>query len=204
MKYFFISILILSQVFGCKSKDSPLPANENVDALYQQFHGKYKIVSSVSSEPLDVNLDGVSSVDLLAEIEELPDISNLDIRIYGPSDSNPKPTFIFTQAWPEQSVRMGSGKVWDGIEIISFNPAYNFAYNMKVVVRSLNFSEDLKQLTVTPDDSEDPFFRQSAPKSVAVKNDGTLSVIANRRIYTSSGVREVTVTTIYERFTMST
>ncbi|MCF0040839.1 hypothetical protein [Dyadobacter fanqingshengii] len=204
MKFLFISILILSQVFDCTSEDSPLPASEAADALYQQFHGKYKIVSSVSSEPLDVNLDGESSMDLLAEIEELPNISNLDIRIYAPSDRNPRPTFIFTQAWPEQSIRMGSGKVWDGIETISFNPAYNFSYNMKVVARSFNFSEDLKQLIVTPDDSEDPFFRQSAPKSVLVKDDGTLAVIANRRIYTSNGVREVTVTTIYERFTMST
>jgi hypothetical protein len=204
MKYLVISILILSQVLGCKSEDAPLPANENVDALYQQFHGKYKIVSSVSSESIDVNLDGVSSMDLLAEIEELSNISKLDIRIYEPSDRNPKPTFIFTQAWPEQSLRMGSGRVWDGIEIISFNPAYNFAYDMKVVARSLSFSEDLRQLTVTPDDSEDPFFKQSAPKSVSVKDDGTLTVVANRRIYTSSGVREVTVTTIYERFTMST
>ena len=208
MKYLFISVLVLSQVFSCKSEDKSLPPAENFDALHQQFHGKYKIVSSVSSEPLDVNLDGSSSTNLLKEIEVLQTGTLTDpfsqITIHGPSKVDPKPSFTFMQAWPEQFVRMGGGKVWDGIEMIPFNPAYSFGYDMKVHYREFRFSEDLKQLTVLPDNSESPLFLQSVPKSVTVQQDGRLVVVANRRIYTSQGVKEVTVTTTYERFTMTT
>jgi hypothetical protein len=49
--------LILSLLFGCKSEKAPLSPEQDLDALYTQFHGQYKIVSAVASEALDVNLD---------------------------------------------------------------------------------------------------------------------------------------------------
>lgn len=195
-------------MLSCKSKDPSPSQDDNFEAIHQQFHGKYKIVSSVSSEPLDVNLDGSYSSDLLTEIDELTTgtITNpyLEILISGSSKANPEPSFLFVQAWPEQFVRLGSGKVWDGIEMISFNPDYSFAYDMKVVYRAFEFSNDRKNLHVETNDSEEPLFSQSSPKTVTVLNDGKLVVVANRRIYTSSGVKQVTVTTTYERFTMTT
>jgi hypothetical protein len=79
-----------------------------------------------------------------------------------------------------------------------------FGYDMKVLIREFSFSKDLKQLTVISDESEDPVFKLSSPRSVTVLNDGKLIVVANRRLYTSEGVKEVIVTTTYERFTMAT
>lgn len=208
MKNLFLSVLILIQIISCKSEDAPPKPTQDIDALYQQFHGKYKIISSVTSEPLDVNLDGISSTNLLTEIEELQTGTLTSpysqINIGKPSDKNPEPSFIFVQNWPEQFLRMGKGKVWGGIEIIPFDPAYTFAYDMKVVARKFTFSEDLKHLTVISDNSETAFFKQSLPTSVSVLNDGNLVVITNRRIYTSAGVKEVTITTTYERFTRIT
>ncbi|REA63994.1 hypothetical protein DSL64_00005 [Dyadobacter luteus] len=209
MKNLLISTLVLIQMLGCKSNEQiPQQETRNIDALYQQFHGKYRIVSAVSNEEVDVNLDGKASTDLLTEIEELT-IGSLtnpysEIRIYKPSQLNPEASFLFTQAWPQQFVRMGNGKVWDGLEMIAYNPNYSFAYDMKVVVRKFDFSEDLKQLTVVPDNSEAPIFLQSSPKSVSVLDDGKIVVTADRKIYTSEGVKQITVTTTYERFTMTT
>ncbi|TDE12089.1 hypothetical protein [Dyadobacter psychrotolerans] len=186
-------------MLSCKSKDSSPLLNDNFEAIYQQFHGKYKIVSSVSSEPLDINLDGSSSSDLLTEIDELTTGTltspYLQIAINRSSKVNVKPSYLFIQAWPEQFVRMGSGKVWDGTEMIPFHPDYSFAYDMKVVFREFEFSKDRKNLTVKIDDSEKPLFSQSAPNTVTVLNDGKLVVVANRKIYTSLGVKQVTVTT---------
>lgn len=208
MKRFFLSALILSQILGCKSENVPPQRTQDIAALYQQFHGQYKIIGSVTSEPVDVNMDGIASTNLLTEIEELQTGTITSpyskIRISKPSSVNPEPSFRFIQNWPEQYLRMGQGKVWDGIEMISFNPGYTFDYDMKVVIRNFSFSDDLKKLTVISDDSEKPFFKQSLPKSISVQSDGKLVVITNRRIYTSAGVKEVIITTTYERFTMTT
>jgi hypothetical protein len=200
--------LILSLLFGCKSEKAPLSPEQDLDALYTQFHGQYKIVSAVASEALDVNLDGTSSTNLLTEINELRTgtltSAYSQVRIYKPSDVSPKPSFFFIQNWPHQFLRLEQGKVWDGVAIIPFNKSYTFGYDMKVLIREFSFSKDLKQLTVISDESEDPVFKLSSPRSVTVLNDGKLIVVANRRLYTSEGVKEVIVTTTYERFTMAT
>ncbi|NIJ54488.1 hypothetical protein [Dyadobacter arcticus] len=208
MRRILLFALALSQLFSCKSEDTPLPPEQDLDALYQQFHGRYKIVSAVASEALDVNFDGNPSTNLLAEIDELRTGAQTEfysqVNIPRSFNATPKPSFLFIQNWPEQFLRLEQGKVWDGIAIIPFNKDYTFDFDMKVLVREFSFSEDLKQLIVIPDDSEDPVFKLSAPKSVTVLNDGKLVVIATRRLYTSDGVKEVIVTTTYERFTMAT
>lgn len=207
MKRFFLPALLLIQIFGCKTQDTPaVPASQVVDALHQQFHGQYRIVSAVSNEALDVNLDGQASTNLLTEIDELTTGTltspYAQIRIHKPSQANPEPTFTFIQNWPAQFLRLGGGKVWDGVEMLPFNSAYSFAYDMKVVIRKLTFSDDLRELTAIADESEETVYRQSLPKSITVLDSGEIVVVATRRIYTSQGVKEVTVTTTYERFTM--
>ena len=68
MKNLLISTLVLIQMLGCKSNEQiPQQETRNIDALYQQFHGKYRIVNAVSNEEVDVNLDGKASTDLLLE-----------------------------------------------------------------------------------------------------------------------------------------
>ena len=84
-----------------------MPEND-FNALYQQFHGRYKIISSTSSEPLDVNLDGTSSLDMLQEISELNFQEGkqyyVQLSIYRPSKNTPEPKFGFAQWWPEQYI----------------------------------------------------------------------------------------------------
>ena len=63
-------------MLGCTPKD------KEINLLYERFHGKYKIISSTSSEPLDVNFDGVASTNLLQEIVALAnDGSFLELRV---------------------------------------------------------------------------------------------------------------------------
>lgn len=185
---------------------TPAP-NEDASVLSPLFHGKYRVISSVSSEPLDVNLDGTVSTDLIREIPELEVDArtryNVEIRIYGPSSSSPKPSFSFMQWWPEQFIRTGVGKVWDGGELIDYNPAYIVKHDFQGSFRGLTFSTDLKKLTVKPNENENPF-RWVRPQSVTVENNGRLRVVNQRRLYTREGVREVTITTVYERFTTTT
>jgi hypothetical protein len=208
VKRVLFSSLVLLQLWGCKSNDNilqPKP-HQDFEDLHQQFHGKYKIVSAVSSDAIDVNMDGNATTDLISEIEVLTTGTITspysEIIINEPSGSNPNRKFLFVQAWPQQFVRLGGGKSWDGMEMIPFHADYTFAYDMKVVYRQFDFSPDLKQLIVVSGKEEDPVFSQSAPKHVLVLGDGRIEVVANRKIYTSNGVKQVIVTTTYERFTI--
>jgi hypothetical protein len=49
--------------------------------LQDRFQEKYKIISSTSSEAIDVKLDGAESTDMLAEILDLAN-ADLELRIY--------------------------------------------------------------------------------------------------------------------------
>jgi hypothetical protein len=182
-------------------------ANEELNALHEQFHGKYKIVSSVSSEAVDINLDGKASKDLRQEMDELNfhdgEQYHIDVRIYSPTLASPTPFFYFTQWWPEQSIRTGPGKIWDNGDLIAFNPAYLVNYDFQGTGRRFTVSSNRKQFTLTPNADENPF-RWVLPESVTVEANGHVRVVNKRRLYTRDGVKEIRITTVYERFTMTT
>lgn len=203
-----IAVLVGLWLAGCSPDISTLNSvapNENVKALYQQFHGRYKVLLSIANEALDVNLDGKASVDMMLEIPELATGPQyyIQLTIYGSSQHSPTPSFLFTQWWPEQYIRIGSGQEWDGGQLLDYNPSYRVAYLMQGGTRRLSFSPDLKQILVQPNENEKPF-RWQRPESVAVENTGRLRVVNKRWLYTGAGVKEVLITTVYERFTMST
>lgn len=187
---------------GCVPKD-PAPY-EVVPTLYDKFHGKYKVISSVSSEAIDVNLDGKASTDMIQEIPELtsPHRNYLELRIYGPNKYRSENAFLFTQWWPEQHI-WTNNKVWDG-EFIEYQPGLIVNYNMQGTTRHFSFSSNLSQLNVQPSPNENAF-RWVFPQSVTVdKNTDTIQVVNKRRLYTSAGVKEVVITTVYQRYTMIT
>lgn len=219
-KSLLVGFVAVAQLMSCSPDNTPsvsvikpvpvnptttLP-NENVSALFQQFHGKYKVISSVTSEPVDVNLDGISSVNLLQEMDELSlqggTQYHTELKIYGPSPSSAKPSFTFIQWWPEQFIRTGVGKVWDGGELLSYNPDYVVKYDFQSAYRSFSLSNDLKKITVNPDAPNDAY-RWVRPESVTVEDNERLRVTNKRRLYTRLGVKEVTITTVYQRFTTS-
>ncbi|MBO0947974.1 hypothetical protein [Fibrella forsythiae] len=178
-------------------------SSENVTALQQQFQGKYKVISSVSSEPVDIDLDGTASADLLHEMTELAQQSGtryfVELTLHAPSPATPKPNFLFVQWWPEQFIRIGAGKVWDGGELINYNPELVVKYDFQGTYRNFTLSSDLRQLAVLPDATDNPY-RWVRPELVTVDGNERLRVITKRRLYTRSGVKEVSITTVYERF----
>jgi hypothetical protein len=185
----------------------PTTPSDNVLALAQQFHGKYKLISSESNQPVDVNLDGKATTNLREEIADLTFNEgkqyHVDIRIYAPTAQVSTAGFLFLQWWPEQFIQTGQGKVWDGGELISYNPNYAVGYDFQGGARSFSFSTDLKQMTVKPSEPEDAY-RWVRPESVTVKDNGQLEVVTKKRLYTREGVKEVRITSVYERYTMTT
>lgn len=203
MKTALILILLISSgLVGCKQGESVVNPKDDVEALYQRFHGKYKVISSTSSEPLDVNFDGVSSNDLLKELPALNDYGAfLELRVKYPDRS----VFLFSQFWPEQYIRTYTATTsdWNGWDSLSYNPIYSVSYAEQAAPYYFSFTDDLSQILVTSTGKADPF-RWIKPESVFVEEKDRLRLINKRRIYTREGVKEVTITTVYERFTMTT
>ncbi|MDQ1089921.1 hypothetical protein [Siphonobacter sp. SORGH_AS_1065] len=208
--YTFAFLLALG-LTSCQKKDivpvSPATTKEK-ELLYSKFHGKYKIISSVSSEPLDVNLDGTASNNMLEEMQELTYGNNqqysVELRIYKgtSSSSSNKSNYLFTQWWPEQYINVGSGVEWNGGDFLDYNPKLSVSYLMQGTVRTFDFLEDLSRISVNAESNENPY-RWVKPSSITISKDGRLTVVNKRHIYTKAGVKEVTITTVYERYTMT-
>jgi hypothetical protein len=58
-------------------------------------------------------------------------------------------------------------------------------------------------MTVKPSEPEDAY-RWVRPESVTVKDNGQLEVVTKKRLYTREGVKEVRITSVYERYTIKT
>lgn len=212
MKHFFskfIALLGMTLVGACQP--DIVPANLDGPVLYERFHGKYEVVASTSSVAVDINADGYPSTDLLQEIPALgADYHNyLELRIIVGSKHSDA-VFLFGQFWPEQEIFIDSSPTqrWEG-EYIAYQPGLIVNYAMQGRARTFTFSPDLKSILVIPNDETDnrDAHRWTLPDSVTLldsADEPKIKVVNRRRFYTSEGVKEVLVTTIYQRFTMVT
>lgn len=202
--------ILLSTMLSCKKDDPALDPEileaQKTAALQYQFHGKYGIISSVSSEAVDINMDGVTSTDLFHEIDILPSEKNyhfdVEVRIYGPNPLSAKSTYLFSQAWPEQYIRI-QNEEWTGGPGLNYDPSLRMDFLRQGTSRQFEFSEDIRLLKVLPNDKENPY-RWVKPESVTVDPSGRLVVVNKRYLYTKEGVKQVSITSVYERFTKET
>jgi len=211
MKTLLLPCLILLSTMSSCMKDDPaldpeIVASQKIAALRDQFHGKYGIVSSVSSEAVDINMDGVTSTDLFQEIDILPFEKNyhfdVEVRIYGFHPLSAGPVYSFSQAWPEQYIGTVKGE-WNGGPGLSYDPSLRIDFLKQGTPRLFKFSEDLKSLNVLPNEEENPY-RWVKPESVTVDAAGRLVIVNKRYLYTKEGAKQVTITSVYERFTKET
>lgn len=202
--------MLLGGMLGCKKGDDPSVVREKEEAmklakLQDQFHGKYRIISAIADQEVDINMDGFTSTNLLTEIPEFrfdnhPNI--VELRIYGPSRIIANSSFLLSQGWPEQYI-WANNKEWDGGPDLDYSESLSVSYANQGTVRSFEFSDDLKEITVQPGQNENPF-RWVAPQSVKIDNVGNLHFVNKRYLYTKGGVKQVTIRSVYQRFTKET
>jgi len=200
-------LILLSTLLCCKRDNNGLDVRtleaQKIAGLKDQFHGKYGIVSSISSEAVDINMDGIASTNLFEEIDILPAEKNyhfdVEVRIYDANRFSDGPTYLFNQAWPEQYIRLDN-KDWTGGPGLNYDPLLRVDYVLQGTSRQFKFSKDMKLLNVFAGDKENPY-RWIMPKSIQVSEAGKLIVVNKRYLYTKQGVKEVSVTSVYERFT---
>ncbi|HEX6426606.1 MAG TPA: hypothetical protein VF008_02925 [Niastella sp.] len=181
--YFLIcSVTILSSC--SRDKD----ATDNTKQVYERLHGKYKAVSSISSEAVDVNLDGTVSTDVLSEIPDLAEC-NLEILIVS------KDKFLLIQSWPEQYVGYP--------EPAGYDPSLGVNYARQGVLRTFSLDETNNMLEVHADTYQ-VAERFVFPSAVTIEGAETIKIVFSKKLYTSAGWKIATITTTYKRYTMAT
>jgi hypothetical protein len=189
MKVIYQAAIFICMFVACEK--SRLLPHEDLPVLQERFHGKYKPVSSISSEAIDVNLDGVASTNMLTEVPDLPG-SELEIRIYAINNS------LFVQFWPEQDF---------GYEPrpLAYRPNMVIHYLQQSRTRLFTFSPDLTELVIKPDDVPlQDSIRFPVPSSVTIEANDEIKVVSPRQLFTRPGWKKVEVTTVYKRYTKQT
>ncbi len=193
MKYILSLSLLLILFVGCRHSDNVAP-NKATEALYQRFHGRYKIVSSTADEAVDLNMDGQSSTDLKNELVNLPN-SELELRI-----KNSGSSYLFYEFWQEPCFGNPSGGDLPPV----YNPSLIINYCNQGVGRTFDFSADLKSIYLGPESPTTDTMRYTRPSSVVIKDGDMIEIIKIKRFYTFSGWKYVRVVTLYKRYTMIT
>jgi hypothetical protein len=173
--YFLLLIIILTS--SCRRDNQA----EYTKRLHEQLHGKYKAVNSVTSAVIDINGDGASSNYLLSEMDELRNCELVLLIVN-------KKEFLFYLMWPEQYLSPGTNVV-------------NFA--CQGTARLFSIAADNVTLELVPDNPPlpDPD-RHNFPDAVSIDGPNRVKVVLTKKLYTTNGWQTVTITTIYERYTM--
>ncbi|PRY31781.1 hypothetical protein CLV58_12278 [Spirosoma oryzae] len=203
--YVMTSVLLGMLLTACSRNNEPAPtdSNNSMDKLHQQFHGKYKLVRSVSDMAVDLNMDGITSTDMTKEYYTLESTElRIDLRAGGLYTADD--VFVFTQAWLEQYVYTPAGN-WKG-ELVDYEKGARVDQVHQGSSYLFTLSTDRKSLYVQAGSNQSPdsAFRWVRPESVTVESDGRLTVVNKRRVYTSAGVKDIYITTLYQRYTMTT
>jgi hypothetical protein len=184
--YRIIYFLICSAtILSSCSRDKDV---DNTKQLYERFHGKYKAVSSISTEAIDINLDGTPATDMLSEI---PDLANCDLEIRIVSKDN----FLFIHSWPEQFVCCP--------EPAGYNPSATVNYARQGVTRTFSVDETNNRLEIHADKYDVPE-RFVFPSAVTIEGAEIIKIVFTKKLYTSAGWKTTTITTTYKRWTMVT
>ena len=186
----FFCFLFLVSLNACRRSDDSYRQREG---LYYSFHGKYKILSSRAEQALDLNFDGVASIDLK---DELPNLGNCNLEIRLPKETK---TNFFIEFWPEQVFggRNGGAPAF-------YDPLVEVHYPNQSVSRTFTFSSDRKAILREEDYAGIDQQRFTRPESVTILPGDRIEIVKRKRFYTTAGWSEVRVVTLYERYTMET
>lgn len=193
---FVLFLIVLSTLWGCQDSKEIIVGDNRRDKLYDQLHGRYKLISSYSSISLDVDQDGVSSNNLVSEILGLVD-SKVEIRVLSSSENSVYDA-MFCLFWPEQEIDLN----FRTQDPLAFDSDARVVYLLQGVHRYAGIKEHDNIIKVTGENSGEASARRwTIPREVVVERPNRLKITIEKLLYTKSGWEKVVITTVYERFT---
>lgn len=118
MKKGLLITLFAVFLIGCKKAES----NDKLTELKEKFHGKYEAISSIYKEPVDLNMDGFTSTDLISENPEISSCA-LELRILNENEQ------LFEEQWPVEYIVIPSGETFDSTR---YHSTYSINYALYI------------------------------------------------------------------------
>jgi len=190
MKNGQLIILTITLLMSCNSDES----NENFYQLKEKFHGKYEVISSNSLEPVDLNMDGISSTNLLNENPEILN-AGLELRI---SEDNGN---LFEEAWPVEYISMPRGEEFDST---SYHSTYTILYAMHMNGLLCQFDDNFKSINLLGDLQKNSTNKLVSIESITIEEVEIIKVVTIRELYTMNGWITSKIESRYRRFTIIT
>ena len=194
MKAVIPVLLVAATILGSCNKNSIEP-NEDVAALKEQFHGKYKIVSATSNIAVDLDEDGRATTNLSNEI---PQLVNSDFTVLIANTIGNGYIGQLAQFWQHQNVtRNWNYSSPDSLQVLGFSN--------QPTPRRFTLNKELTQLLTEqlPDAPADRG-QYPAPESITAVGPEQLLVITNRLLFVRKAWKPVHITVLYKRYTKTT
>lgn len=177
-------------LISCNKNES----NENLVQLKEKFQGKYEVISSISEDAVDLNMDGITSTDLLSEN---PDISNsgLELRIINDNEQ------LFEEKWRVETIVISRGEIFDST---NYHPTYSIYYALYSNPISCQFEDDYKSIHLLGDIQQNSTNTLISMESITIGENETIKVITIRKLYSMKGWIRTKIESRYKRYTTTT
>ena len=192
LTWILISLLAFS---SCSKSD----LDDDYEQLKLQYNGKYELISSYSDDAVDLNMDGVYSTDLPGENPEI-ERAHLEIRIIAEDHMTEPGNHLFEEMWPVAHVPDRGEEVSDTAR---HQDSYFIMYAMKLHGCRCEFTDNNTTILL-----DEPYLEESSAlisfESVDVDENGIITFVTRRKLYTIDGWGETRITTRYKRYTIHT
>lgn len=168
--------------------------DENLGQIKEKFHGKYEMISSVSSVPVDLNMDGISSNKLL---NENPEYLKAGIMLLITEGNG----YLFEEKWPVEYIETGTN---DPIDSTSYHSNYLINYAMYMNASLFQFDDNYKSIQLHGIRHEDSTNKLISVESVTVEENEIIKVVTVRKLYTINGWATTKIESRYKRYTIIT
>ena len=177
-------------LISCNKNES----NENFEQLKEKFQGKYEVISSISEDAVDLNMDRITSTDLLSENPEISN-SGLELRLINDNEQ------LFEEKWPVETIVIPKGEIFDST---NYYPTYSIYYSLYCNPISCQFEDDYKSIHLLGDIQQNSTNTLISMESITIEENETIKVITIRKLYSMKGWIRTKIESRYKRYTTIT
>lgn len=190
MKNGFLITIFAVLLISC-NKDK---TNDTIAQLKDKFHGKYEVISSVSKDAVDLNMDGIRSTDLLSENPEILN-SGLELRILNEKEQ------LFEEQWPVEYISIPRGEIFDSSR---YHTTYSINYALYINHGFCIIDKDHKSIKLLDDIEKNSINKLISIESILIEENEIIEVTSIRKIYTINGWITTKIKSRYKRYTKMT
>ena len=195
MRQIFLPVFFIL-LLGCEEQK----IRKHNQELKEKFNGKYELISSVSNVPVDINIDGIVSTNLLEENPQLVD-AFLEIRIIDRRKNalDGMDKHLFEEWWPVEYFGIGSDTTnyytVSYINYLRYPTLFYFEFDLE------NEKIYLEHASLIAPEPPNTFL---SLEGATVEGDEYIKVVNTRKLFTIDGWKVVRIESLYQRFTMIT